>query len=111
MGGTAVLVTTSSGTVRVRYSVAGLSFSGATLHVQARSYSTGSSTDVRAWSPLYGATTFGPVDNDFTYDWYAADWSASLSPSDDPLLTAIELNASGGSGQLALREVELCLEP
>ena len=51
------------------------------------------------------------TDNDFTYDWYAADWSASLSPSDDPLLTAIELNASGGSGQLALREVELCLEP
>ncbi len=103
-------ILTSTQYLRARFSVAGLSFAQATLYVRARSYSTGSSTQIRAWSPLYGDVLGGPVDNDFTYDWYALDWSQHLFPSDNPNLTAFQIYAYQGSGSLAVRAVELCLE-
>lgn len=103
-------VLSSTEYIRVRYSVSGISFSQATLYVQARSYSTGASTNIEAWSPIYGGIAYGPVDNDFVYDWYAIDWSNSLSPSDDPNLTAIQLYAHQGSNSLAVKAVELCLQ-
>lgn len=103
-------ILTSTHYLRARFSVAGLSFTQATLWVQARSYSTGSSTQTRAWSPLYGDVFGGPVDNDFTYDWYALDWSQHLFPTDNPNLTAFQIYAHQGSGSLATRAVELCVE-
>ena len=103
-------VCTSSEYIRVRYSVAGIPFTRATLYVQARSYSTGSSTSIEAWSPIYGSQISGLVDNDFVYDWYTIDWSNHLSASDDPNLTAIQLYAYQGSNRLAVEAVELCLE-
>ena len=103
-------VATSSDYIRVRYSVAGLNFSTATLCVQARSYATSSSTNIRAWSPIYLDVAYGPVDNDFVYDWYPIDWSNHLSPSDSPSLTAIQLYAYQGSNSLAVKAVELCVE-
>lgn len=74
------------------------------------SCSTNSSTQIRAWSPLYGDQLGGPVDNDFTYDWYAMDWSGHLHPSDSPGLTAVQIYAQGGSGSLAVAEMELCVQ-
>gem|GEM_PF-5904601 len=102
-------VLTSSHYLRVRYSVAGLSFSQAALYIQARSYATSSSTNYEVWSPIYGGLQAGPVDNDWIYDWYGVDWSSFLSPSDSPGLTAIQIYAGTGSGSLALKAVELCV--
>jgi hypothetical protein len=110
MDGYAVELGTSFPYLRVRYSVEGLAFSSATLWVQARSYATASSTNIRAWSPLYGDVAYGPVDNDWTYDWYGIDWSEHLSPDDEPGLTAVQLYAYLGSGSLAVHAVELCVD-
>ena len=109
MSGYAVSISGSS-YIRVRYSVAGLSFSRATVYLQARSYSTSASTYFDVWSPIYGGLEGGPVDNDWTYDWYGVDWSTHLSPADSPSLTAIQIYAGRGSGNLALHAVELCVE-
>jgi len=103
-------ILTSTHYIRARFSVAGLNFTQATLYVRGRSYSTGSSTQIRAWSPLYGDAFGGPVDNDFIYDWYPIDWSSYLDPGDNPNLTAFQLYAYQGSNSLAVRAVELCLE-
>ncbi|WP_157069089.1 hypothetical protein [Sandaracinus amylolyticus] len=110
MSGYAVALGTSSPYLRVRYSVAGLSFTSATLWVQARSYATSSSTSIRAWSPIHGETTRGPVDNDWTYDWYDVDWTDYVTPSDQPSLTAIQIYAHSGSGSLAVHAAELCVQ-
>lgn len=103
-------ILTSTHYIRARFSVAGLNFTQATLYVRGRSYSTGSSTQIRAWSPIYGDAFGGPVDNDFVYDWYPIDWSSYLDPGDNPNLTAFQLYAHQGSNSLAVRGVELCLE-
>lgn len=98
----------SSNYMRVRFNANGLSFSQATLYIQARSYATSSSADVEVWSPLYGGYVAGPIDNDFVYDWYALDWTGYLYPSDQPSLTAIQLY--GARGSVAIKAVELCVE-
>ena len=105
---TAILID-GSDELRARFSVQGLAFTGATVHVRARSYSTNASTRIRAASVLHGEGLMGPVDQDFTFDWYALDWSSNLSPSDRPLLTALRLYAYQGSQALAIMSVELCL--
>jgi hypothetical protein len=102
-------IVTSSEYIRVRFSAAGLNFSEATVHVQGRSYSTSGSTYFDVWSPLYGTREGGPVDVDFTYDWYAVDWTGNLYPTDDPGLTAIQIYGGRGSGKLAVRSVEMCV--
>ena len=103
-------ILTTSEYLRVRFSVAGLSFTKAAVHIQARSYATSSSTYYRIWSPLYGGLVGGPVDNDWIYDWYTLDWSNHLKPGDAPSLTAIQIYADQGSGQLAVQSVELCVQ-
>jgi len=104
-------ILTSSEYLRVRFSVAGLSsFTKAAVHIQARSYATASSTYYRVWSPLYGGLVDGPVDNDWIYDWYSLDWSNHLKPGDKPSLTAIQIYGDKGSGKLAVKTVELCVQ-
>ncbi|MEZ4459184.1 MAG: hypothetical protein R3E66_05565 [bacterium] len=103
-------IVTSSHYIRARFSVTGLNFSQANLYVQARSYATSSSSSVRAWSPIYGEVVSGLVDNDFVYDWYEIPWTGMLDPSDSPSLTAIQLYAYQGSGSVAIKAVELCVQ-
>jgi hypothetical protein len=103
-------ILTTSEYLRVRFSVAGLSFSKAAVYLKARSYATSSSTYYRIWSPLHGDLAGGPVDNDWVYDWYAMDWTGYLKPTDSPPLTAIQIYAYQGSGQLAVEAVELCVQ-
>lgn len=103
-------ILTSSEYLRVRFSVAGLSFASAAVYVQARSYATSASTYFEVWSPLHGGVEGGPVDNDWTYDWYGVDWTGYLTPADQPALTAIQIYAGRGSGQLAVSAVELCVQ-
>jgi hypothetical protein len=99
-----------NGYLRARFSVAGLSFSRASVHVQARSYATSSSTTFYLWSPIYGEVEGPLVDNDWVFDWYGVDWSEHLAPDDDPGLTAFQLYAGEGSNSLAVHAVELCVE-
>ena len=103
-------ILTSSEYLRVRFSVSGLSFTRAAVYLRARSYATSSSTYYQVWSPLYGGLESGPVDNDWVYDWYGLDWTGLLHPGDQPSLTAIQIYAGRGSGKLAVRAVELCVE-
>lgn len=107
--GYALLVSTNS-YIRARFSANGLAFDHATLYVEGRSYSTGSSTTIEAWSPLYGSAYSGLVSNAWEYHWYAIDWTGYLYPDDDPHLTAFQLYAYQGSGSLAVHAVELCVE-
>ena len=95
--------------IRVRFNVNGLSFSQAAVYVQARSYATSSSTSIEVWSPLYGSAFGGPVDNDWTFDWYQIEWTGFLYPGDDPDLTAIQIYPYQGSNSLAVHAVELCV--
>jgi hypothetical protein len=104
------LLLDGSDLIRVRFSVQGLTFRVATVYLQARSYSTNSSTNIRVWSPLYGERVVGPVDQDFVFDWYSMDWSDKLFASDAPALTAIQIYPHLGSASLAVRAVELCLQ-
>ncbi len=94
----------------MRFSVNGLSFTKATLYLQARSYATSSSTQFKVWSPLHGSRYGGPVDNDWIYDWYGLDWTGYLLPTDKPSLTAIQVYAYQGSGKLAVKGAELCVQ-
>jgi hypothetical protein len=103
-------ILTTSEYLRVRFSVAGLSFTKAAVYIAARSYSTSASTDYAVWSPIYGGLVTGPVDNDWIYDWYGLDWTGYLDPSDSPSLTAIQIYADQGSGELAVKAVELCVQ-
>jgi hypothetical protein len=106
----AALLLDGTDLLRVRFSVTGLSFASATVYVQARSYSTNASTNLRVGSPLYGDRVVGPVDQDFVFDWYAMDWSDKLFPSDPPLATAIQIYPYLGSSSLAVHAVELCIQ-
>jgi hypothetical protein len=108
---THAVIVSSREYVQVRFSVQGLQFSRADLYVKARSYSTTASTDVEAWAPLHGSNTGGLVDNDFTYDWYHIPWTNYLKPGDSPSSTAVRLlDAPGGSSEVAIKAVELCLQ-
>lgn len=104
------LLVDGAGYIRVRFSVNGLSFSRAAVHINAVSYDTTASTTIRVRSPLYGENFSGLVDNDWTFEWYAIDWTGYLYPDDDPDLTAILIYAYQGSSSLGVHAVELCVE-
>jgi hypothetical protein len=95
--------------LRARFSVQGLVFTGADVHVRARSYSTSASTRIRIASVLHGETIVGPVSQEFTHRWHHADFTGNLLPSDPPLSTAVRLFAYQGSTSLAISWVEVCL--
>lgn len=95
--------------LRARFSVAGLTFTGAEVHVRARSYSTNASTRIRIASVLHGETIVGPVSQEFDHRWYHADWTGNLLPNDMPGATAVRLFAYQGSTSLAISSVEVCL--
>jgi hypothetical protein len=95
--------------LQIRFSVAGLQFREAWVHLQGRSMSVGASTTYEVWSPLYGAAEGGPVDNDFVYDWYVTDWTGFLNPGDDPGLTAVRITPLAGARSLGVQAMELCV--
>jgi hypothetical protein len=95
--------------LRARFSVQGLVFTGADVHVRARSYSTNASTRIRIASVIHGETIVGPVSQEFTHRWYHADFTGNLLPSDPALSTAVRMFAYQGSTSLAISSVEVCL--
>lgn len=94
--------------LRIRFSVAGLEFSEAWVHTQARSLAIAASTTFEVWSPLRGGVQDGPVDNDFVYDWYETAWTEQLQPEDAPADTEIRVRPVKG-GALGVQAMELCV--
>ncbi len=91
--------------VRVRFNVNGLSFTSASLHVNARGI--GGSSRMKAESQVAGFTPEMLVPVDFSYKWFSFDWSAHLQPNNSPSLTAVDIERA--SGTLGIKTVELCV--
>ncbi|MCC6747464.1 MAG: hypothetical protein IT371_07390 [Deltaproteobacteria bacterium] len=101
----------SSAYVRVRWSFDGIqSFTKGSLCIQARSYSTGTSSKFRPWSPIHGDTVSGLV-SVYPYAWYCVDWTNFMSVNDQAGLLGYRLYPdSYGAASLAIHAVELCLQ-
>ncbi len=105
--GPGILFNSSTDYFRVRFSVAGDSFSQATLYLAAHADGSGIPNAVLQ-SPLYGSLSFAPTVPISTHRTYVVDWSDFLAPTDDPNLTAVTLR-SNPTG-LAVSEIELCVQ-
>lgn len=101
-------ILTTSDYMRVRFSVEGLEFTEAEVHVEGHGFFSVNYTEYRVWSPLYGDRVGGPIDN--TLQWSSLDWTGMLFPDDDPGLTAIQIYANLSTHDIAVRSVELCVE-
>lgn len=105
--GPGILFNSSNDYFRVRFSVAGLSFTQATIYISAHADGSGIPNAVLE-SPLYGSLSFAPSVPISTHRTYAVDWTSFLSPSDNPNLTAVTLR-SNPTG-LAVSEIQLCVQ-
>ncbi len=92
--------------ILVRFSVVGVAFQRATVHIQGRSL--GGATFFSATNPLHGGVQGGPVAGGLDHQWYALDWTGFVLSNDDPGLTGLDLDAV--NGRLGISAVELCLE-
>ncbi len=101
----------SSSYVRVRWSFSGIAaYSKATLCINARSYSTGSSAKFRVWSPIHGENSSDLV-SVYPYDWHCLDVSSLMDLNDKPGLLGYRLYPDQyGSSSLAIHALELCLQ-
>ncbi len=59
-------------------------------------------------SQLHGSLQFAPTVPSSTHRTYVVDWSAYLTPSDQPSLTAVTLRSMPTG--LAVSEIELCVQ-
>jgi hypothetical protein len=75
---------------RVRFSVAGLSFTSATLYLAAHADGSGLPR-LQVQSQLHGEYLFQPTVPISTHRLYAIDWTPYLAPTDTPSLTAVTL--------------------
>ncbi len=105
--GPGVVFDSSSDYWRVRFSVAGMDFDGATLYIRAHADGSGIPQGELS-SPIYGTVRFTPTVPISGHRLYAIDWSDFLSPSDSPSLPAVTLR-SRPSG-LAVSSIELCIQ-
>ncbi len=97
----------SSDFFRIRYSVAGLSFSNATLYMSAHADGSGIPF-AQLDSPIHGGLSFAPTVPISTHRTYAIDWTDFLTPSDPPSLTAVTLRSNPIG--LAVSFMELCVQ-
>lgn len=105
--GPGVVFDSSRDFFRVRFSVAGMQFSSATLYVAAHADGSGLPNGVLE-SPIYGALSFAPSVPSSTHRVYAIDWSSFLSPNDPPSLTAVTVRSMPTG--LAVSAIELCVQ-
>lgn len=92
---------------RVRFSVAGLSFTSATLYLAAHADGSGLPR-LQVQSQLHGEYLFQPTVPISTHRLYAIDWSAYLAPTDTPSLTAVTLRPMPTG--VAVSDLELCVQ-
>ena len=92
---------------RVRFSVAGMSFTSATLYLAAHADGSGLPR-LQVQSQLHGEVLFQPTVPISTHRLYAIDWTAYLAPSDTPSLTAVTLRPMPTG--VAVSDLELCVQ-
>lgn len=92
---------------RVRFSVAGLSFTTATLYLAAHADGSGLPR-LQVQSQLHGEYLFQPTVPISTHRLYAIDWTAYLAPTDTPSLTAVTLRPMPTG--VAVSDLELCVQ-
>ncbi len=92
---------------RVRFSVAGLGFTAATLYLAAHADG-GGLPRLRVQSQLHGELLFQPTVPISTHRLYSIDWSPYLLPGDAPSLTAVTLRPMPTG--LAVSQLELCVQ-
>lgn len=105
--GPGILFNSSRDFFRVRFSVAGLQFTQSTLYIAAHADLSGI-PNAMLESPIYGSLQFAPTVPISAHRTYVVDWSAFLSPSDAPSLTAVTLRSIPIG--LAVSEIELCVQ-
>lgn len=105
--GPGVVFNSSTDYFRVRFSVQGLSFSNATLYLDAHADGGGIPHGMFS-SPIYGTYDLVPSVPISQHKTYTIDWTPYLSPSDAPSLTAVTLESMPIG--LAASFMELCVE-
>lgn len=105
--GPGVVFNSSADYFRVRFSVQGLSFSNATLYLDAHADGGGIPHGMFS-SPIYGTYDLVPSVPISQHKTYTIDWTPYLSPSDAPSLTAVTLESMPIG--LAASFMELCVE-
>jgi hypothetical protein len=99
----------SSDFIDIEYSTAGVSsITQATLSIYGRSYDTTASGSFN-WQTQWdtGATAMNFVSNVAPYQWYAADVTSAIAPSDSGGL--LRVKAGPNSDSLVVNRVELCV--
>jgi hypothetical protein len=92
---------------RVRYSVAGLGFTAATLYLAAHADGSGLPR-LQVQSQLHGELLFQPTVPISTHRLYTLDWTPYLAPGDAPSLTAVTLRPMPTG--VAVSQLELCVQ-
>jgi hypothetical protein len=92
---------------RVRYSVAGLGFTAATLYLAAHADGSGLPR-LQVQSQLHGEYLFQPTVPISTHRLYTLDWTPYLAPGDAPGLTAVTLRPMPTG--VAVSQLELCVQ-
>jgi hypothetical protein len=92
---------------RVRYSVAGLGFTAATLYLAAHADGSGLPR-LQVQSQLHGEYLFQPTVPISTHRLYTLDWTPYLAPGDAPSLTAVTLRPMPTG--VAVSQLELCVQ-
>ncbi|MBK9033121.1 MAG: hypothetical protein IPL61_17935 [Myxococcales bacterium] len=105
--GPGVVFNSSTDYFRVRFSVAGLSFTTATLYLSAHADG-GGLPRLAVQSQLHGEYLFQPTVPISTHRLYAIDWSSYLAPTDAPSLTAVTLRPMPVG--VAVSQLELCVQ-
>ena len=105
--GPGVVFNSSTDYFRVRFSVAGLSFTTATLYLAAHADGSGLPR-LQVQSQLHGEYLFQPTVPISTHRAYAIDWTPYLTPADAPSLTAVTLRPMPIG--IAVSDLELCVQ-
>lgn len=92
---------------RVRYSVAGLGFTVATLYLAAHADGSGLPR-LQVQSQLHGELLFQPTVPISTHRLYTLDWTPYLASGDAPSLTAVTLRPMPTG--VAVSQLELCVQ-
>ena len=105
--GPGVVFNSTTDYFRVRYSVAGLSFTSATLYLAAHADGSGLPR-LQMQSQLHGEYLFQPTVPISTHRLYTIDWTPYLLPGDAPSLTAVTLRPMPTG--VAVSQLELCVQ-
>ena len=105
--GKVALLSGTGEAVRVYFGLVGLSYSYATVCVEGRSYSVGSSVTFRVQEAKTKCENFGMMANDWSVHATGVDMDECFLAGDD--FQAVQVQPSGGSGALSLKRLRVTL--